>query len=162
MKPKITRIICFVALLFGLGRVVPAQTRGPCSVASLAGEWGYTETGFVVMPTGTVPAAAVGKYSFDAAGTFSGAQYSSAGGNVSHDTKKGTFTVNPDCTGTLQLSVYDQSGNLVRNSVWSIVYVDSAKELRGIMISLALPNGTNLAPVMTLSGKKMVPGRGND
>jgi len=104
------------------------QGNRPCSTSSIVGEWGYTESGSAIQPTGTVPAAAVGEYAFDASGNFSGTQYSAAGGNVGHDIKMGTYTVNRDCTGELRLSAYSESGALPRRSIWFVVYVDNARD----------------------------------
>jgi hypothetical protein len=82
----------------------------------LVGAWGYTETGTAIAPTGQLPSAAVGRYTFEPDGTFSGTQESSVNGSVNQDVKQGTYTLNPDCTGTLALEVYNQEGVLQRTS----------------------------------------------
>ena len=89
MKRHIAGTLCFAVLALGLAAVAPAQDGRTCSNAGLAGAWGYTETGTVIAPTGPVPAAAVGMYTFDDAGGLSGTQYSSTGGNVAQDVKLG-------------------------------------------------------------------------
>ena len=114
-------------------------------------------------PTGAVSVAAVGIYTFDHAGKFSGTQNSSTGGKVSHDTKLGTYTVNADCTATLTLGVYDKSGTtLLRKSVWEIVLVENATRMRGIMTSLVvvagLPAETPVPPILTMSAQRLSPG----
>ena len=102
MKSTVVRALCSSALfIVGVATAVSAQDRRTCSNASLTGAWGYSETGTVVTPNGSVSAAAVGKYTFDREGTFSGTQHSSVAGTISQDTKLGTYTVNPDCTATL-------------------------------------------------------------
>ena len=153
------RILTFTLLVLGLAIAAPADD-GRCGSRHLMGAWGYTETGTVVAPAPSGPvqvlAAAVGTYDFDSDGTFSGTQNSSAGGTVSQDSKRGTYTLNPDCTGTLTLQVYDPSGTtLRRSSVWAIVLVDKAREFRGIMTSMTLPNGVALSPIMTMSAERM-------
>jgi hypothetical protein len=165
MKRNIVRTICFATLCLALPAVAPAQGHRACSNAGLAGAWGYTETGTVIHPTaGAVAVAAVGIYTFDHAGNFSGTQYSSSGGTVVQDTKEGTYTVDADCTATLTLSVFNQSGTLLRKSVWQIVLVENATEMRGIMTSLVVqPSGPNVPPIVTLSAKRLVPsGRGKE
>lgn len=163
MKRTVLLALCLSALFsLGVAAAVSAQDRRPCSNASLAGTWGYTETGTVVTPAGAVSAAAVGRYTFDREGTFSGTQHSSVAGTISQDTKLGTYTVNPDCTATLTLEIYGASGALLRRSTWEIVLVEDDAEFRGIMTSLVLPNNVPLAPVMTMSAKRVRPGDGND
>lgn len=153
--------IALVAVLVaGLATTAAAQDRG-CSNASLRGTWAYTETGSVIIPgPNTIPAAAVGIYTFDNDGAFTGDQYSSANGVVGHDTKQGTYTVNPDCTGMLDLWVTNQAGVLARHSLWYIVIADNGQELRSIMTSMvALPSNTPLSPIMTMTARKLFPGR---
>jgi len=161
MRRNIVRAICFAALCLALPAAAPAQGHRACSNAGLAGAWGYTETGTVIHPTaGAVSAAAVGIYTFDHAGTFSGTQYSSTGGMINQDTKLGTYTVDADCTATLRLSVFNQSGILLRTSVWEIVLDENATEIRGIMTSLLvgpLP-GIPMPPILTMNAKKLLPG----
>jgi hypothetical protein len=161
------RPACLVVLALGWTAVAAAAQERGCSSASLRGAWAYTETGSVIAPTPagsttTILAGAVGTYTFDNGGTFTGDQYSSANGAVSHDTKEGTYTVHPDCTGTLDLWVTNQAGVLSRHSVWSIVIADNGAELRSIMISMiALPANVPLSPIMTMTARKLFPGRAN-
>ena len=165
MTRTIVRTICLATLFLCLPAIASAQGHRTCSNASLAGTWGYTETGTVIGPTGPIPVAAVGSYTFDRAGNFSGAQSSSTGGKVGQDTKLGTYTVNADCTATLLLSVYDESGTtLLRRSIWEIVLVESATEMRGIMTSLVvvLPAETPVPPIVIMSAQRLFPGRLGD
>lgn len=167
MTLDIVRTVCFAVFFLSAAAAASAEGHRACSNASLAGAWGYTETGTVIVPPpagpATVLAAAVGRYDFDHAGNFSGTQNSSAGDTVSQDVKVGTYALNPDCTGTLTLGVWDPTGQtLRRKSVWAIVLVDNATEIRGMMTSMALPNGFALAPIMTMSARRVVSGdRGN-
>jgi hypothetical protein len=161
MTRKIVRSILFSAtLLVSLAAVATAQDNGICSTAGLAGEWGYTSTGAFILPTGVVPFALVGRLTFDAAGNFSGAQNSSTGGQVGQETIKGTTTVNPDCTGTQNVNVYNQSGTLLSTSVLAFVMVDNGREVGGIFTSQALANGTNGPTVATFNAKRQFPRSG--
>jgi len=157
-KCNIVRMISFfAALLLGLAAVASAQDDGTCSLAGPAGQWGYTWTGTIILPTGPVPAAAVGRATLDAKGNISATQTSIVGGKVSEDTLKGIFTVNSDCTGTQTVSVYDKSGNLLRTAVGATVSVDNGRESRATMTSLVQPNGTSLPTVITMNAKKQFP-----
>lgn len=152
-------VACALAIIIVLAGTAEAQIRPPCSAATLKGAWGYTETGSVIAPspaggTVTVMAAAVGRYEFDRVGNFDGEQDSSANGAVGHDTKQGTYVINPDCTGTLTLTAY-RDGVPQRLSIWAFVIADGdgGREMRGIMTSMALPNGVPLAPILTMSAR---------
>jgi len=169
MKRNIVRTVFFLAaLLLSLAAAASAQDRddGTCSPSRVAGEWGYTYTGTIILPapTGPVPSAAVGRATFDAAGNVSTTQTSSTGGKVAENTVKGTYTVNSDCTGTLDVSIYDPSGTtLLRTATWAVVFVDHAREFRAILTSLVLePSGTSVPPIVTMNGKKLFHGRGNE
>ena len=163
MKHSIVRTIFAVAtLVMSLAAVALAQDGGACSNAGVAGKWGYTYTGTLVLPTGAVPLAAVGRYTLDAAGNLAGTQARSVGGGTGVETLKGTATANSDCTSTLTVHVYDQLGNLLRTGILALVYVDNAREVRAIFTSLVLPDGTSLPTVMTVNAKKLTPDHGKE
>jgi hypothetical protein len=150
-------LLTLTALLLCLALATSAEA-GRCSNRSLAGAWGFTETGSVVAPSASDPIEiiAVGKYEFDAEGAFSGKQHASVAGAVSLHNKVGTYVLYPDCTGKLTVQVYDAAGTtLLRTSVWAFVLEDNASELRGILIWTALPNGVTLAPIMTMSATRL-------
>jgi hypothetical protein len=145
----------FLAILFAtlVLLVAPSAQARQCSLAGSAGNFGFTLTGTILLPTGAVPIAAVGRATIDAAGNVSGTESRSVGGGFADETFTGTLTVNPDCTGTLTVKFYE-SGQLVRTSVVSTVAVDNQREVRGVQKSLVLPNGTSLPVVITLEAKK--------
>jgi hypothetical protein len=161
-KHTIMRTVFFFSALLALAAVASAQDNGACTLAGLAGRWGYTITGTLILPTGPVPFAAVGRQTTDTEGHISATQTSVAGGAVSKDTLKGTSTVNSDCTGTITISVYDQSGNLLRTASWATVMDDNGREVRAIMTSLVLPNGARLPTAITLNAKRQFPNSSNE
>jgi hypothetical protein len=143
-RRRIVRAVFVATLLLSLAAAASAQ-GGPCSSGRLAGDWGFTFAGTVIIPSGAaIPFASVGRISFDADGNVSGAQDRSLGGEVAKETFSGTFTVNSDCTGGISVAVYDQSETLIRSAEWAFVVDDDARELRAILISLVLPNGVSL------------------
>jgi hypothetical protein len=111
----------------------------------------------VILPTGlAVPVAQVGSYTADKAGNVAGVQTRSLGGNVAEETFTGTTSTNPDCTGKATVYVYDkQSGALVRTSTLDYVFVEDGRQIRGIITSVVLPNGANLAPVLTIEYRRI-------
>lgn len=171
MKHNSLGTVCFVVLLLGMAVVAPTQARHDRTWPSgcLQGEWGYTETGMVVLPTSpptVVDAVAVGKYVFDASGNFTGTQHSNntmSGKNSALDTKIGTYIMNSDFTGQLILDVYDASNVHLRHSVWDIVVADNGNEIRGIMESMVMyPSGASVSPVITMTATRLFPNRGEE
>ncbi len=158
MKRNLVRTMFALATLL-LSLAARAQDEGICSDRAGAGQWGYILTGTLVLPTGAVPVAIVGRLTIDAAGNFSGTQTNSSGAPA---TVKGTITVNSDCTGTQTVSVYDQSGNVNNTAVLALVLVDNGRETRGVFTSFKLPNGASLPAFITLDAKKQFPGRANE
>ncbi|HSL20487.1 MAG TPA: hypothetical protein VK886_03065 [Vicinamibacterales bacterium] len=161
MKGSIGRTALIAALALIPAATASAQNGPACSPARVAGDWGYTATGTLILPTGPVPFALVGKMTGEPSGDFSGTQDSSAGGNVATDTLLGTATVNADCTGAVTVNLYDAEGHLLRTATYATVYVDNAKELRGIMTSLTLADGTRVPTVVTLEAKRVFTNRRN-
>src|SRR5229473_7556629 len=113
--------------LLGFAQLVQAHE---CSVAGAAGSYGYTSSGTIVNPA-VGPFTAVGHATFTVYGTLTGAQSTSIAGNHVDETLQGTFTVNPDCSGTLTVFVYHGS-TLARTSKVNMVWDNHQKEARGI------------------------------
>src|SRR5260370_35662777 len=127
----------------------PSVHAQQCSLAGVAGKWGYTYTGTIILPspTGAVPVAAVGRFTLDADGNLSGTQTRSNGGVSAQETISAKVTMNANCTGTGTFNVY-QSGVVVRSAVLALVFDDDAKELRATFESLPLSNGPTLPAVV--------------
>ena len=162
MKRHIARttlaIIFVVTLCMAL---VPAvQAADHCSNAKAAGNWGLTLTGTLLLPTGPVPGAAVGRVRIDADGNVSGTEARNVGGGFANETLTGSLTVNSDCTATLTANVYE-SGVLVRTVVLAAVFVDDSNKVRMVQESLTLPDGTPIPVVITVEGNKLFPEEGD-
>jgi hypothetical protein len=80
-----------------------------CSNATLQGGFGYTSTGTLLAsyapPPFAGPFAEVGRQTFDGKGNTGASATLSANGNIVNATIEGTYTVNPDCTGSMTLNV---------------------------------------------------------
>jgi hypothetical protein len=96
-----------VAIALTVGVASTAQARDTeCSDATLNGTFAYTNTGFITAPPDEAgPFAGVGTQTFDGQGATTGTATVSQNGNVVPVTIAGTYTVNPDCTGTFTLDV---------------------------------------------------------
>src|SRR6266702_2932639 len=136
MKRNIARstlLILFAATLV-VSIAATARAEGPaCSLALTAGRYGFTDTGTVV---GVGPRQAVGIFTLDTAGNLlDGKATSSLNGSVTGETFSGTYTVNPDCTGTIAVGIFDQSGIKILTVTLNIAWDDNVRELRGIFTS---------------------------
>jgi len=153
MKRAIHFLLFGVILLAAFGAVAPSVRANGCTMRDAAGQYGFTLTGVLITPTGAVPAAAVGRATVDAIGNVTGTEARNVGGGYADETLSGTLTVNPDCTGSMTLNIY-QGGQLVRTSVLSIVFVNNQQELRMVQKSLTLPNNVSVPAVITVDAKK--------
>ncbi len=91
-----TMSLSLVGLLFAFGAVVKA---GDCSVKSIQGSFGFVEQGTVIVSsTVMLPYASSGLATFDGNGHLSGKVTSRIGGMVHNDTFTGTYSVDADCT----------------------------------------------------------------
>ena len=151
--------LSIAAVLFlGLTPVAAAQDGRTCSQASWRGEFGYTFTGTLFLPTGPVPFAGVGRETTDAEGNVSGFQNASVGGSIKENATKGIITAGPNCTATGAVSIFDPSGTLLRTATWYFVLDDNTREFRAILTSLLFPNGPSVPATVTMKGRKQFPG----
>ena len=170
MKRNIVWTMVFLsALLLSVPAVAKDNWEGDkdsddctCSLAMVAGEWGYIETGTVYLPTGPLAYASLGRYTLDADGNLSGARTAFIGNSINPMNAwiKGTITVNSDCTGTETLRFYSDPDytTLTGTGTKNVVYVNKAREARKILIPNAVPG---FPAVLTTEAEKMSPGHGN-
>jgi hypothetical protein len=126
-----------------------------CSDASLAGEWGFTITGTIILPNvGPAPVGAVGRIAFDRKGKVVGEQTRSVGGEVADETFSGTYKATADCMADFTVQVFE-SGNLVRTSTVHLILDDNLREIRAIFTSSALPDSTPLPSILTAEAKRL-------
>ena len=129
---------CLLLLAALLGPAPFAQAHD-CTVSDAAGRYGHTSTGTIVTPA-VGPFTAVGHVTFTTSGTLSGAQTTSIAGTLVAETFQGTFTVNPDCTGSATVYVYHGS-TLARTSQLDMVWDIHHSEVRAIFLT----PGTNIS-----------------
>lgn len=159
MNRKIARstfVILSIAMLYIC--MVPAvqAQENSCSTAKAAGDWGFTLSGAILLPTGPVPVAGVVRASIDTDGNATTAtEARNVGGGFANETLTASWTVESDCTGTLTVNAFE-SGGLVRTSVLSLVFVDNMREV--LMVQQLLtqqPGGAVLPVVITATGKRV-------
>jgi len=121
MKDHLATALPLTALAFVLcvATTLPANAA-QCSIANVAGSFGYTTSGFVATATGTfVPAAAAGRIVFDHNGNVSGTQTRVVAGSSLDETYSGTYAVNPDCTGSFTVLVEPDTRTSTVDLVWT-------------------------------------------
>jgi hypothetical protein len=107
------QIVWVLAVSMSYAQSVVAQENSGklnvCSNASLLGSFGYTSIGTLLPanapPPFAGPYAEVGRQTFDGKGNTDATGSLSANGNIVKVTIQGTYTVNPDCTGSMTLAV---------------------------------------------------------
>jgi hypothetical protein len=146
-----TLTIAFFALL--VATMTPAAQAANCSAATVKGDWALTLSGTLLLPTGSVPVAAVVRATLNLDGTVTGGEARTVGGEYADETLSGTYAVNSDCTGSATVNFYE-AGQLVRTSVLAMVFDDNSKQVRMVQKSLTLPDGTQLPVVILVEGKR--------
>jgi hypothetical protein len=92
-------IAAVTALALGIAPSAQAQS---CSSLSLNGTFVYKGTGTIVSPAALAgPIDEVGTLTFNGNGVLTGSGVLNQGGTANPVTKTGTYTLNPDCTGTI-------------------------------------------------------------
>jgi hypothetical protein len=119
---KTFAIATVTALALSIAPSAKADNKG-CSTATLQGTFADRDSGWIFPGPNAAPLqfAGVGVDTFDGNGNMTTSGTASVAGMVAPSTGKGTYTVNPDCTGTYTVSspgltvhaffVIDDSGN---------------------------------------------------
>jgi hypothetical protein len=115
--------------LLVLAALVPAANAAPaCTAATIAGDYGFTASGFFQNKEKNAPIAAIGLVTFDGESNASATVTASFNGSISTFPWIGTYTVNTDCTGSLIAT----PGSGLAN--FSIVIVRGGAEILGMDI----------------------------
>lgn len=157
MKSAIVRMVGLVSFVLALPALAVAQHQPGCSVRRIAGDWAYSKTGTLTLPSGvTVGFAAVGRITVEADGTLSGTQDNNIGGNAGKGLLSGTYSLNDDCTASIVADVLDPvSGAVLRTVYMSAVFDHNESELRMMVNRLVLPNGLALSQMITGSAARL-------
>jgi len=133
MKHKRTMTVLWALILFVSASVASSAAHASCSLANVAGSYGYTTSGIVVSPpVGSF--AAVGRVAFSSSGALTGAQTTSIGGTLFNETVSGTYTVTANCTGAATANVFHGT-TLVRTTNLNLVWDDNRNEIRAIFLT---------------------------
>ncbi len=182
MKRTIVWVLFLVVILLASLTAFAEDNRGrddrSCSLNMIAGSWGYSETGMQIIsnpatpfpyPLTLLPYASVGSYTIDRQGNVSG-QRTNAQSRLPHQTciLSGTATVNPDCTGTLNVSFSNPPGitGCTGSTTKLVVYINNATEAFMIIpfdpIANYMQTGLTASAVLTTNAKKLFPHEGDE
>jgi hypothetical protein len=154
MKCNISHTQLVIMFVFGLVVSVTTSVKADdhtCSLAHSAAKWSFTDNGTVV---GIGPRTAVGVLTLDGHGNVvNGAATSSLNGSVAVETFSGTYTVNSDCSGSIDVKIYS-GGTELFEITGATAYDDDMKQMRGVFTSVTAPNGAVLPTVINLEARK--------
>jgi hypothetical protein len=138
-----TLLLIFFSASFVLGTVARAQVgqEHSCTNSSLSGSFGYTSVGTLIGPEAG-PFVQVGRQTFDGKDNTNATATTSLNGNSFPVTINGTYSVNPDFTGSMTLNV-SPVGVTVHAD---FVITSNGTEFRGMV--------TDLGSAVTVVGKK--------
>ena len=139
-----------VTLIAGLSASAHADDN-KCSLAKSSGKWSFTDQGTVI---GIGPRTAVGVLTLDGEGNLqNGVATSSLNRAIASETFSGTYTVNPDCTGTISVNIFSSGAEILIVTL-NVAFDDNMSHMRGIFTSAATPSGVQLSTVVNLDARK--------
>ena len=127
-----------------------------CNNSTLEGDYAFTVSGTIFMPNNvTVTREGIALTHFDGKGNLEQVDYVLSNGvlppgpvdneNGFHTDETGTYTVNPDCTGSAEIDTkaLDSNGNVVPGPVIKLKFVLShhGDTIHTVVASLTLPTG---------------------
>jgi hypothetical protein len=138
-----TLLLIFFLASFVLGTAARAQVgqEHSCTNSSLSGSFRYTSVGTLIGPEAG-PFVQVGRQTFDGRGNTNATATTSVNGDSFSVTINGTYSVNPDCTGSMTLNV-SPVGLTVHAD---FVITSSGAEFRAMV--------TDSGSAVTVAGKK--------
>jgi hypothetical protein len=92
---------------WALAANAPPLAPPQCTIGTLTGHYVFTGSGFIEPIEPGIQRLHYGMFRFDGGGTLSGKQSSSRGGNIGRETLEGTYTMSPDCSGTMTFRFND-------------------------------------------------------
>jgi len=89
---------------FGGTPAAELSTNSQCKPSMLKGNYVYAGDGYIVRRSERVPFAQAGHDFFQGDGTFTGSETVSTNGEITRIVYSGTYTLEPDCSGTAKLT----------------------------------------------------------
>jgi hypothetical protein len=112
----------FLLTLGVLGCVPAAQAQ--CNTSTLQGQFVFTGRGFIEAAEPGIQRVHYGVFVFDGTGKLTGKQSSSRGGKIGREKLEGSYTIDPDCTGTMEFGTVPNHGGLTH---WDLYVTEDHK-----------------------------------
>jgi hypothetical protein len=111
-----------LALLGFLPAMSAAEAQ--CSTATLQGQFVFTGRGFIEAAEPGIQRVHYGIFVFDGVGKLTGKQSSSRGGKIGREKLAGSYTLDADCTGTMEFGLVPNHGGLTH---WDLYVTEDHK-----------------------------------
>jgi hypothetical protein len=179
MKPKVFCIAAALGFLLSLsaGPIFAQELPATCSNTMLHGNYAFTISGQIIPPgqTAFVAQQGVAMTNYDGNGKLRQVDYvmtngvpainmgTVVNGDGFREDEDGTYTVNPDCTGSLTINMYTKMGTKAAIIQVKFVLAKSSREIREVVQSItAFPPGApaagvNVPAIILANGKKLGP-----
>jgi hypothetical protein len=89
----------------------PSAAQQRCDTSTLQGQFVFTGRGFIEAAEPGIQRVHYGVFVFDGAGKLTGKQSSSRGGKIGRENLQGTYTLDADCTGTMEFGLIPNRGS---------------------------------------------------
>jgi hypothetical protein len=123
------RIVAILATILSV--CFPELASAACDAGSLQGQYIFTGRGFIESVEPGIQRMHYGIFDFDGAGKFAGKQSSSRGGKIGREKLRGTYTLDPDCSGTMNFGSILKPGTEIH---WDLYVSEDHK--RGNLIRM--------------------------
>lgn len=151
MLTRIAKLSILAVVVFSFGATT-ANAKG-CSIKTITGSFGFVEQGTLLPPAvlAPVPYTNTGIATFDGDGNVSGTFTRNAGGSTASGTFTGTYTVDADCTFTIDFTTstmlhLHQTGNITGDGIFQeghYIYTDAFLVATGAARRVPRGNGND-------------------
>ena len=128
----------FGATLLLLLSSIAARAQS-CSDKTLSGGYSYQVAGQVGTEPPFQPFASERLVTFDGAGNLSGSGYRVLAGDVAVSPVVGTYSVQPNCSVSFDITVFREDGSIVHVDQVFGVITDSGSKVHGVLVSIVAP-----------------------
>ena len=128
----------FGATLLLLLNSIAAHAQ-PCSNNTLSGEYSYQVVGQVGTAPPFQPFASQRLVTFDGVGNLSGSGYRVLAGDVAASPVTGTYSVEPNCSASFDITVFREDGSVVHVDQVFGVITEAGLQVRGVLVSIVAP-----------------------